>query len=57
MLTTFEAREFVHKLELKSIKEWQKYIESDIPSNIPKKPREIYKEQGWISILDWLGIL
>lgn len=56
-----EAREFVHKLKLKSQKEWDQYTNgkrTDLPSlpfNIPASPRNPYKNKGWISSGDWLG--
>jgi len=52
-----KARKFVHKLKLKSIKEWKEYCKESIPSNIPKNPKEVYKGKGWVSILDWIGLV
>ena len=51
------AREFVRKLELKNLKEWQDYSKSGKrPNNIPGDPRSVYKKQGtWISWGDFLG--
>jgi hypothetical protein len=49
-----EAREFVHKLGLKGIREWSKWSKTKRPSNIPSEPKLIYKNE-WVSIEDWLG--
>lgn len=49
-----EAREFVHKLKLKSQTNWVKYAKSDKrPRNIPSNPRQVYEEYTTSS--DWLG--
>ena len=56
-----EARAFVHKLQLKSEIEWEKYCKGDVrgkgkkPDDIPVKPFRTYKNKGWISMGDWLG--
>jgi hypothetical protein len=51
-----DAREFVHKLCLKSGAEWKKYTESGKkPDDIPFNPRGAYAEKGWTSMGDWLG--
>jgi superfamily II DNA or RNA helicase len=51
-----EARSFVHKLNLKSTAEWHKYCTSgEKPDDIPFSPRSRYKNEGWISMGDWLG--
>jgi hypothetical protein len=51
-----ESRNFVRNLNLKSQKEWNKYIKSgNKPDNIPSMPNRIYKNKGWISMGDWLG--
>ncbi len=50
------AKKFVHKLKLKSTNDWRNYSKSDeIPINIPKYPRAVYKNSGWLSMGDWLG--
>jgi len=52
-----DARYFVHRLGLKSLKDWTIYSESGKkPDNIPKHPRATYKHKGWKSIKDWVGI-
>ena len=51
-----EAREFVRKLGIKSVSEWQKYCKSgDKPNNFPSTPQEIYKNKGWTTWGDFLG--
>tara|TARA_B100000787_G_scaffold167343_1_gene153937 strand:- start:57 stop:2771 length:2715 start_codon:yes stop_codon:yes gene_type:complete len=52
-----EARDYVRKLNLKSIKEWQEYNRSGaIPNDIPLRPQRIYKDKGWKSSRDWIGV-
>lgn len=52
----FEARDFVHKLELKNTTEWRAFSKSSLrPLNIPGRPQATYKDEGWISMGDWLG--
>jgi len=48
-----EAREFVRKLNLKSMREWQKWRKHNRPLNIPSHPDQYYKE--WQDWGDWLG--
>lgn len=51
------SRKFVHKLKLKTSREWRRYSQSgNKPDNIPFNPHIFYKNKGWISIGDWLGI-
>lgn len=56
-----EAREFVRSLKLKNTYEWQSYIKGELdsfepmPDNIPKSPRTVYKNSGWMGMNDWLG--
>jgi superfamily II DNA or RNA helicase len=56
-----EAREFVVKLGLKSSEEWSQYCKGllpqigTIPSNIPKTPSVVYKDEGWCGLGEWLG--
>lgn len=55
------AREFVHGLGLKSLKEWISYTQGllnnkDIlPDDIPAYPNQTYKDKGWKGYGDWLG--
>ena len=51
-----EAREFVHSLKLQSNSQWLKYCKGGKkPLDIPIKPRVTYRNDGWISMGDWLG--
>ena len=51
-----EARVFARSLKLKNYREWQQYAKSgERPDDIPSNPNIIYKNDGWISIPDWLG--
>jgi superfamily II DNA or RNA helicase len=51
-----EARSFVHQLQLKNDKEWSDWVKSDAkPDDIPANPALVYKDDGWISLGDWLG--
>jgi hypothetical protein len=57
-----EARSFIHSLNLKSRDEWRAYCKGQLPkkglkpANIPAAPQSVYKEKGWVSENDWLGI-
>ena len=51
-----EARTLVRNLNLKSQKEWWVYTKSnDRLENIPVAPDIVYKNDGWVSLGDWLG--
>ena len=51
-----DARIFVRQLELKNRNEWLDYVKSgQKPENIPAYPHGVYKNDGWISMGDWLG--
>jgi superfamily II DNA or RNA helicase len=51
-----EARKFVRSLGLKSGQEWIAFYQSrQRPNDIPSNPRAVYKNQGWVSMGDWLG--
>jgi hypothetical protein len=48
-----EAKEFVHKLKLKSGKEWKDYSKSgQKPEDIPSNPHQVYKQNGWKGLGD-----
>lgn len=49
-----DARNYVHKLNLKNQKEWKKWCRVKDEIRIPSNPNLVYKE--WISLSDWLGI-
>jgi hypothetical protein len=51
-----EAKEFVHTLKLKTIKDWYNYCKSgNKPEDIPSSPNATYKNKGWINYAYWLG--
>lgn len=56
-----DAREFVKKLNLSGVADWEKYIKGNLPEkprlpqNIPPYPNQAYKNNGWINWKDWLG--
>ena len=50
-----KAREYVRKLNLKNQKEWQYYSATERPSFIPGSPSQIYQNDGWVNLSDWLG--
>jgi hypothetical protein len=46
----------VRKLKLKNKEEWRMSREAgQLPSNIPTNPDKTYRDDGWISLPDWLG--
>jgi hypothetical protein len=56
MLPFAVARAIVRKLKLKGNKEWEAWSSSgQRPSNIPATPSRTYRDDGWISMPDWLG--
>jgi len=57
MLLPFTAaRAIARGLNLRSKKEWETWCKAGHrPSNIPADPRHSYRNNGWISIPDWLG--
>ena len=51
-----EARDYARGLGLKGMREWHHWARSgERPYNIPSAPVRSYKDQGWISWIDWLG--
>ena len=51
-----EAKEYIRSLNLKSGAEYLKlWRENKLPNNLPAKPDRTYKEEGFISIPDFLG--
>jgi superfamily II DNA or RNA helicase len=51
------AKMFVQKLNFKNINAWRVYSKSeDKPLNIPNNPNIVYKNNGWLSFRDWIGI-
>jgi superfamily II DNA or RNA helicase len=56
MLSFELARNEVHKWGLKNSTEWRLLCTQEkIPTNIPKRPDNFYRDKGWISFGDWLG--
>jgi hypothetical protein len=54
-LPFWEAREHVHKLQLRGVKAWERYCQSgDKPPDIPSSPRVAYPN-GFVDWYDWLG--
>ena len=52
-----EAREYVRKLKFKSTKKFQEYASSGhLPFDIPVSVASHYKNDGWLSYKDFLGI-
>jgi len=53
-----EARKYVeNKVKLQSLCDWKKYAKSsDRPEFIPSFPSRTYKNRGWTSWADWLGV-
>ena len=50
-----EARDYVRKLGLKGIKEWNEFTKSDkFPNFLPKRPEGTYKDE-WQGATDWVG--
>lgn len=51
-----EARKFVRSLGLRNFLAWKQYCSSGKrPYNIPSVPYKTYKNNGWISYMDWMG--
>jgi superfamily II DNA or RNA helicase len=51
-----EAKIYVQTLNLKSQTEWLDYAKSGLlPADIPKNPRKVFKDKGWISFGDFIG--
>ena len=59
MLPFAAARTIVRKLKLKGVEEWKEWCKcskaGQRPSNIPGCPHQVYRDDGWISMPDWLG--
>ena len=56
-----KAREFVHGLKIKNLKEWLLYVKGQLkgqepkPADIPNSPELVYKGHGWKGYGDWFG--
>jgi hypothetical protein len=56
MLPCAAGRAYVQKLKLRTQREWKEWSKSgQRPSNIPGNPHKMYRDDGWISLPDWLG--
>ena len=55
-----QAREFARGLKIKNQREWIMYCKHDTlggkPIDIPANPQMVYKNNGWISMMNWLGL-
>jgi hypothetical protein len=52
-----DARCYVNALGLKTITEWRQFCASgEKPCDIPSAPDQTYKNEGWTSFDDWLGV-
>jgi superfamily II DNA or RNA helicase len=56
-----DARSFVRQLNLSGILQWEAYCQGKLPDkgflppDIPSRPNQSYKNQGWMGVGDWLG--
>jgi superfamily II DNA or RNA helicase len=56
-----EARIFARSLGLKSGEEWSRFCKGSmsekgmLPDDIPATPRNVYRDEGWAGMGDWLG--
>ena len=50
-----EAKSIVHNLFIKSASQWRNYIRDKKIDGIPTHPDRVYKDNGWISWMDWLN--
>jgi hypothetical protein len=50
-----ESREFARSLKLKNNLEWQQFIKKNKLTDLPARPDNSYKNQGWVNWGDWLG--
>jgi len=51
-----DAQRYAHSLNLISGKEWNDFVMSGkLPLDIPRSPKDGYKNKGWKSWADWLG--
>ena len=52
-----EAREYIHKLGLGTVRDWYKYCRyGKRPDDIPYNPNTVYKDCGWKGYPDFLGV-
>jgi len=51
-----EAREYVRRLGLRNNAEWLAWRKTSRPDFIPSNPNVCYRNTGWQSMADWLGL-
>jgi hypothetical protein len=57
----WEARAFVHRLRLRSTREWRQYCKGELsdkgklPHDIPANPDGTFYKDHWLGMSDWLG--
>ncbi len=51
-----DAKNIVRKFNINSQKEWVGWCKLNKISGIPTNPNVIYKNNGWVSLSEWLGI-
>ena len=53
-----KARSKAKALKLGSTEEWKKYcyLHTQLPYGLPESPEIVYRNSGWTSFKDWLGI-
>src|SRR5215204_1033751 len=48
-----KAREYARSLDLSWWREWSEHAKSGVlPPDIPREPRAVYKDSGWVSVGD-----
>jgi len=52
-----EAREYVRRLGLRNNAEWLAWRKTSRPDFIPSSPDQHYRNTGWQSMADWLGLV
>jgi len=50
-----EAREIVRAVGLMGWEQWREWSRDCRPADIPSAPHRTYKDEGWVSMADWLG--
>lgn len=57
-----DAKTFVHKLGLRTTREWEAYCQGKYPHketrppDIPRSPEAYYRDKSWKNYKDWLGL-
>lgn len=50
-----EARDYVRSKGLQNHKDWIVWSATTRPENIPSNPAQVYKNEGYVNLGDWLG--